>query len=422
MNEAYLRELDDFRKGKESTTPDHREIDALPLSRERLTGLLSTAYHASYCPDEGRYPRFTLLIRRRRPTAKSARYRELVRFPPVRLEGHGGVQSLRRLAPVAAAQGVGLDVRGDASGILCDGLILLRQFDEYPPSDLNTDRGFTLPQGLLVRVNGPVEIRCYLMIPSGSVELKAGRISIMESVLNIPAVRSWLEELGHSLQDRCAEVLEEAEFTYFRSYYEPGVCKASGLWPAVLDEAVRMGHGGAFVVLNRPESAPIDRNFSADGLDLGAAILEHWRGLLAWIVHAADDSKDRHALNHERDWGWHALRSRVSALARLSAIDGCVVLDRALRVHCFGSKIEAEKIGSGSGRKLVDWETKEEIGEEQIQGYGTRQRSAIRLCQAVEGALVFVISQDGDLRVLFSDAAAAYRVRPLEAHLKPDRW
>jgi DNA integrity scanning protein DisA with diadenylate cyclase activity len=48
-------------------------------------------------------------------------------------------------------------------------------------------------------------------------------------------------------------------------------------------------------------------------------------------------------------------------------------------------------------------------------GLGTRHRSAFRLCKAHANSLVFVVSQDGDLRVFFSDDEFVYGFERLYA-------
>jgi hypothetical protein len=40
------------------------------------------------------------------------------------------------------------------------------------------------------------------------------------------------------------------------------------------------------------------------------------------------------------------------------------------------------------------------VSEEEFRSFGARRRSAIQLCRACRDALAFVISQDGDLRLV----------------------
>ncbi len=45
---------------------------------------------------------------------------------------------------------------------------------------------------------------------------------------------------------------------------------------------------------------------------------------------------------------------------------------------------------------------------------GTRHKSAARLCKAFDGVLAFIVSQDGELKVLFSDAEKVNAFGPVD--------
>jgi hypothetical protein len=92
-------------------------------------------------------------------------------------------------------------------------------------------------------------------------------------------------------------------------------------------------------------------------------------------------------------------------------------------LRSFGGEIRVNEHDiSNLGKTLVDGISDTEIPESQVMNYGTRHRSAIRLCQAVERAIVFVISQDGDLRVFHSDGRHVRRWDDLNAISYPDKW
>ena len=99
----------------------------------------------------------------------------------------------------------------------------------------------------------------------------------------------------------------------------------------------------------------------------------------------------------------HQLWSTAASVGHLSAHDGCVVLDRQMTVHGFGGTIETGA-AFGSARSYVDSRTRAPLAEEQLLvRFGHRHRSAFLLCKAVANAIVFVISQDGELPVFSSD-------------------
>jgi DNA integrity scanning protein DisA with diadenylate cyclase activity len=94
--------------------------------------------------------------------------------------------------------------------------------------------------------------------------------------------------------------------------------------------------------------------------------------------------------------------SSARALAELANVDGCVVLDRKLRLYGFGGEIRVgEEQVQGWQCSEAHPDTLESQAIIDVERWGTRHRSAFRLCCVRPGATVFVVSQDGDLRVFY---------------------
>src|SRR5262249_31352365 len=104
----------------------------------------------------------------------------------------------------------------------------------------------------------------------------------------------------------------------------------------------------------------------------------------------------------------HQLWSTAASVGHLSALDGCVLLDRRMTIHGFGGTIET---GAAKASPLiyVNPQTNAPVAEEHLLArFGHRHRSAFLLCKAVPNAIAFVISQDGDLPVFSSDDRHVY--------------
>jgi hypothetical protein len=87
-----------------------------------------------------------------------------------------------------------------------------------------------------------------------------------------------------------------------------------------------------------------------------------------------------------------SLSHKHAAIARLSAVDGALVIDTALRVRGFGAKISAESLD-----RVVDVRSfQHDRGELQTpkQIGGMRHQSAAAFVGACRGAFAFVVSQD----------------------------
>ena len=90
----------------------------------------------------------------------------------------------------------------------------------------------------------------------------------------------------------------------------------------------------------------------------------------------------------------------VHFIASSSCVDGFVLLDRSLVVHGFGVETRAENditevflAGDAEGTPRL-------LRPVPLSQFGTRHRAMMRYCNEHEGALGFVISQDGDIRAV----------------------
>ena len=88
----------------------------------------------------------------------------------------------------------------------------------------------------------------------------------------------------------------------------------------------------------------------------------------------------------------------VRYIASLSRVDGFVLLDQSLVVHGFG--VEAQPDADVTDVFLAGDATANQrvLRQVPISQFGTRHRAMLRYCDENEGALGFVISQDGDIR------------------------
>jgi hypothetical protein len=84
--------------------------------------------------------------------------------------------------------------------------------------------------------------------------------------------------------------------------------------------------------------------------------------------------------------------------------------------HDFGAKIDCSPEEAENGprfKHVKSGEVYENADFMKAIG-GTRHQSVARLCQAHPGALVYTVSQDGDLKLVYSHADHAYVYGPLD--------
>src|SRR5262249_45306963 len=142
-------------------------------------------------------------------------------------------------------------VEETAGGLVCAGISLLDAEDAGRPL-LGMPRGWTgAAGGLQVQILAPGELR----VSEGRAEytLRANRILVYSWVASAAQVDRWIEELTQDLTAQCSA--EDREWNA-PPLTVPGA-DVRALWSHVLREAVRLRHGGAFVVVPDPRRAPI---------------------------------------------------------------------------------------------------------------------------------------------------------------------
>ncbi|QQS34940.1 MAG: DNA integrity scanning protein DisA nucleotide-binding domain protein [Ignavibacteriales bacterium] len=86
-------------------------------------------------------------------------------------------------------------------------------------------------------------------------------------------------------------------------------------------------------------------------------------------------------------------------IAQLSCVDGAVVLTSKLRIIGYGGEILAQSSSLTSIKSANDPDAKSYI-EVDINNFGTRHRSAFRMCSSFDNCVAFVISQDGGIKAV----------------------
>ena len=189
----------------------------------------------------------------------------------------------------------------------------------------------------------------------------------------------------------------------------------------MLQVAVDGRHGGAFVILPSEECEckrfGIDLKYAAEELDLTGHIIDFW------CACAEAAQKDGYA-KAIRSWTLRkaTMLLAAEAVGNLSCVDGCVVLNRHLRLCGFGGEIKvSDEVAKDAPRNFTNFLTGEKWEYENfLHGIGgTRHKSAARLCKAHEGILVFIASQDGQLKVLSSDGDKVNAFGPLDVTRTP---
>ena len=440
---------------------DRRHINKIShLEEEDIKDLISLAFYTSTIPEEGRYPKFRLFVFIYDGTG--IEFRTLIKFDnPIKLRE---VKDIHRLTPAISMTNSALRIRKTDTGLCCDAIVLiddsqvLQEVGEYRQVDFD-------PKGLMITVDGPGEIRVTeSSFTPVTFQLRAGVIHIKRLYSTFRILEGWMCFLStlfafqeKNIESKIPSISEmnkmvrnfSASFyiTSFLHNREIPVNVARDLgdvqygieylikisWGKVLQKVIDARHGGTFLIL--PEIFSTDEKLKANVLENFDLKLKYQTNNLSLgqdIVNYFNSCEKPYLLEHEKppfnSRGWMMMKNildfKVDALAKIANVDGCVVLDNMLNVIGFGGEIlTSTEQANHSELKYAEYnESPEEpkiLPEDQIEAFGTRNRSAFRFCKANPGSIMFVISQDGDLRVFASDSKYIYFLKDLTAEINP---
>lgn len=373
-----------------------------PLSDDGIASLVEAALYASLLPDEGRWPRCRLR------NAEAHSWARLVSFRPTPV----APATLTRLATLCHSASHALSIIEEGGSILCDGLVDTGPMglDGLPGrpeivtggSSIALDLQILGPGHLVVRDRGSM-LNC---------ELRGGKLRLLSSVWRVPQVRTLFDRFGARCLDQCVPDADDPQRDLFGGAH--GLTwLACALFAPVLAGIVHARHGGAIVVLPRDLEGggrgAINFGTEVRDLDLAAEVAEYWSACLAFTPDQESASRWQRARAR--------IRSKSSALVGLTSIDGCVIMTDDLRVARFGAQITVEDERAQGGRPFRAAATGEQFDYREFMADlgGTRHRSAARLAAAVEGAIAFVVSQDGGLTAFCGDDESAFGYGPLDS-------
>jgi hypothetical protein len=358
-------------KPQHQTTPDDQDVRRL----------LRRAFFASLHTDEHRPVRGTLFVE----FSRCAGVHRVLEFAdPEELTD----KRIAKFCPALEADDAALIVTLCEAKLLAGGIAHLddRRSDYIPAA--STQDWLTRHHGLLVRIEGPGIIT--LRLGHWNYTLDRNRIIGHVSASRIPLVMSWLTEIHKSL-GHGVPVEEHPLPWWVDSEHEDLDLVLSRM----LEAAARLRHGGTIVVLSGSASPQIRLNYGTNNPQSLKALVEQFRD----AVDKIDEPKALNALRAR-----HRMFTQAAAVGRLTATDGCVVLNRSFQLLGFGGIIDPNLTPNADSLTFQPPDTEPTLTEEELlRRFGTRHRSAYLLCKTRPNTLAFVLSQDGGWRVFASD-------------------
>ena len=426
QDHAYPQHLASFvRERWDSTVPG---ADALP-DPPMLETLMSACYQASLLREEERSVTFRMILcdpdrlaLRQGPPSGLHK----LEFPEPR---PFDVQELRRLSPAADYYRslIGVADYGER-GLRIWGLV------HSGPRWLRWDQGGRdapppLPSAPIVRVFGPGRVA----VDCGSVvvgKLEEGVLS--DSTMNVYDSH-WLPDTFAPVRAELAEIhsmaRERARDRYGEDWapLDNDVTRIIGQHTVkrVVSAVRNSRHGGTLVIVPPDLADDIleDRYVSLKHKFAEDEPRRRFRTLIIRVMNVLAESYGRDGAPTGEEVGWKAYEASSDGelsdldeaifevahlIAGLAAVDGAVVMTQRFELLGFGGEISGELPGVATVAKALDIEG-DETTEEPTEGFGTRHRSAFRLCNALPDVIAVVISQDSNVRfVKQKDGAVKY--------------
>ncbi len=376
-----------------------------PISNNSIRRLITLAYYTSFAAEEGRYPRFRL-ISSKYYGAGDPRY---VTCFETQIRD---VDSLRRLAPIVSENDSALLITERDGSLLCTGSVIVNDMGYGTKIGRPEIIGVGRSPSFTIRVDRPGRLRATEDI--FTLVLDSGRISQVVPYESVRQTQELWRHLASQMIDSTASIYGEESRKLFCGSHalEQLINKA---WSRVLTSTIDKQHGGAFVILpteGNLKNHSIRCKYPAQ-MQFGENILRFWQSC---VSHArAEDGREHEKAIDKWNRCREILFSKAEILAGLSSVDGCVVLNRNLQVLGFGGEIRVDnEMVKTAPRLLRNIKTNQPM-ENELEQMGTRHRSAYRLVKVYPGVIVFVISQDGDLRIFCSDESNVFGFDRLHA-------
>ncbi len=382
------------------------------LTDDNLRLLVNVAFFLSVREDEGRFPRLRIVSGRIDDHRLATRFSEPIPF--------SDVHELRRITPAARASDFALLVaEWDDGQLCCPGLANIGPLGFSSQPGRPEIVGVGGPPSAFVWIEGPGHL--YASEGGCHVEYRAGRVRLSHPIITSGSFRCLVDAAAGSIQELALRKVTDvrAADTYFG-----GAHGIAGVTHTILSKLFRscmeLRHGGAFVFVpakegDDPSSFGIEYKFPVTAPDLGEDLAEYWSTHIT-----ASSSKERQpyekalrSCNHSKA----RLLTSAEAIANLTAVDGCVVLNHELRVLGFGGKITVSEKDCDEVKATYKLTGDEEISREVfLQNVGgQRHQSAARAVAANEGVLAVVVSQDAEMSLFTKDADGSVRVnKPMD--------
>lgn len=415
MGQAFFPEpiVAEILEAWDEASAGQSEAPALPRP-EQLREVLNVAFLAGLETDEGRRLAFTLCCL---PAGQGVRNTngEDVNLLRLGQSRPFSLQEVRRLATTAQVNRSAIWVAFSDDGPLeIRGMVHFSSSWLSPRSALHLHHE-PLPHAFMVRSNSPGNLTIHqgqspiFHLKSGKTERPSTLSSNVFSINGIAkegvrALRQCFDTVPH-LRAADHEVFEWNLYVHVTF--------------GILGTIQRSGHGGALIVSREQGcllglgQSLIKLKYSVD--DEAWMIGRQFCALIAKreeLLHLIQGCESCGIISDQQEqevkqklFELHQIEKLLAEhcqfVGNLAATDGALVLQNDFKVIGFGGEITLNDAERPKVYELDDWgsSTRHELD---VESYGMRHRSAFRLASQCPDVLIFIVSQDGDVNLVFS--------------------
>jgi hypothetical protein len=387
--------------GGDYTTPP-RPPDRL------LIELLEVLYLAAAMPEEARYPQFNI-VAVPLSEGQDSSIGDIWSFDRPRSLS---VDEVRRLAPAVDSKKSAILVCWSDLGWQISGLVDLGT--SWSRARIGLQYHYHSPPYLFVQVDQPGRMRVYqgryivAALRDGRLERHKGIEITM--ALGTP-VQNGLRKLWNKISYPKLEEPREFENFQYLAFWNTLAALAN----CIGDDA----HGGAIIIVpnKRSITAELRIKYPQSSIVLQSAFIGFMNAR-----HVVGDFITRFERNEKSLEGEYAIADlklseahlrlveAIRFVARLSGCDGAIVISEDLQVLGFGAEIRSELKPSTKVVEIID-DLRGISKSLDVEHFGLRHRSAIKLVSRKPAACVLVVSQDGPISVVSSDLPGQVKVR-----------
>ena len=404
------------------------------LTDDDLKKLIKMAFLATFKKEESKYPKFQIYIPFK--PDKSA-HDLIVKFDePIKIDLNN-ISPLSRMG-IGIPQKVGaLVVEKENSDLQITGIVQINNHDELFGELLESTTNLV---GIFIIIENPGSIHILFNLPNGSkrqLELTGGEVKINADAVQNPIVNICFFEMAAKIVKNY-KYSSDNKSEKFNKFFEL-VKIIQRVWHRILKLVVNRNRGAQFVIVSSNIQAREDQNLDM-AYFLQPSTDENYRNPILYFFDQYYDYYKYRTFYKQKDLfdnrdllkSYHNLIHHIDMIANLSTIDGNIVFDQYLNLIGFGGEVKVKE--NPEDFKYIEYKIKTEFNTPLInqnipnnidellerqkliellispdehdkankwnsQEYGTRHRSAARLCTVPDlNAFVFVVSQTGAVR------------------------